>query len=448
MTSADDVRDARRRLGRQLAAQRRAAGYTQHTLAPLTLYGRSTIANVEIGAQRVPRQFWIRCDDVLGAEGRLLAAFDAVDALERRLSSDELWLTPAPGPIGGQANVALIGSSPGSGLDLLLPPQRSPAHAAVADLAESLMLSADADPPKFDSDDLQLIVAAVTAAREAYQHSRYRDALRLLPGLVARTGSAIQSRVGGTHSLLLRLSAAIYQTASGVLLKFDAPALAAIAADRSMAAATACGAPAVMAASSRAMVHSLTANGHPEQAVSTAITAVERLDRDGERDHPDGLSVRGALLLRAALAAAQREDRSTAIALLDEANVTANRLGRDANVASTAFGPTNVVLHRVSAAVHLGDAGTAVHLAAAIDLGRLPVAERKAMFYIDVATAFTQWGRHERAFNAVRAAEQVAPEEVRARAAVHRMLRDLLLGSPPHLQPRVRRFAEAVGALE
>src|SRR4051794_3082616 len=52
---------ARLALGRQLAAARKAAGHTQHTLAPLTLCGRSTIANVERGRQSVGRDFWIRC---------------------------------------------------------------------------------------------------------------------------------------------------------------------------------------------------------------------------------------------------------------------------------------------------------------------------------------------------------------------------------------------------
>ncbi|MCA1673310.1 MAG: helix-turn-helix domain-containing protein, partial [Actinobacteria bacterium] len=48
------IADARHALGRQLAELRKAAGYTQHKLAPCTLYARSTLANVEIGRQHVP----------------------------------------------------------------------------------------------------------------------------------------------------------------------------------------------------------------------------------------------------------------------------------------------------------------------------------------------------------------------------------------------------------
>ncbi|MGH3428792.1 MAG: helix-turn-helix domain-containing protein, partial [Mycobacteriales bacterium] len=61
---ADSVEITRLRiaLGRQLAAFRRAAGYTQHQLAPLTNYVRGTVGNVEVGRQNVPRSFWERCD--------------------------------------------------------------------------------------------------------------------------------------------------------------------------------------------------------------------------------------------------------------------------------------------------------------------------------------------------------------------------------------------------
>ena len=53
-------------LGRQLAASRQAAGFSQHQLAGLAGYSRSTIANAETGRQHVPRQFWQNCDKILG----------------------------------------------------------------------------------------------------------------------------------------------------------------------------------------------------------------------------------------------------------------------------------------------------------------------------------------------------------------------------------------------
>jgi hypothetical protein len=81
-----EITEARRVLGRQLAELRQAAGYNQHEFAPLTCYGRSTIANVETGRQQVPRAFWARCDEALGTEGALVTGFDRITAMvqERR----------------------------------------------------------------------------------------------------------------------------------------------------------------------------------------------------------------------------------------------------------------------------------------------------------------------------------------------------------------------------
>ncbi len=75
---------ARHGLGHELAAYRRAAGYTQAEFAKLTGYSRSTIANVETGRQRVPRSFWERADAALRTGGTLAAAHNDLDAAARR----------------------------------------------------------------------------------------------------------------------------------------------------------------------------------------------------------------------------------------------------------------------------------------------------------------------------------------------------------------------------
>jgi DNA-binding XRE family transcriptional regulator len=76
--------EARCALGAELAAYRRAAGYTQAEFAELIGYSRSTIANVETGRQRVPRLFWQSADTTLRAGGALLGGHDQVEAMARR----------------------------------------------------------------------------------------------------------------------------------------------------------------------------------------------------------------------------------------------------------------------------------------------------------------------------------------------------------------------------
>ncbi|RKN50440.1 helix-turn-helix domain-containing protein [Micromonospora endolithica] len=73
-----DVAKAWIALGQMLARSRKAAGYTQETFAPRVSYGRSTIANVETGRQRVGRDFWTRSDEVLGTGGRLSREYDRI----------------------------------------------------------------------------------------------------------------------------------------------------------------------------------------------------------------------------------------------------------------------------------------------------------------------------------------------------------------------------------
>ncbi|MGH3836963.1 MAG: helix-turn-helix domain-containing protein [Pseudonocardiaceae bacterium] len=84
MIDRHTIVEARRRLGRQLAELRKAAGYSQHEFAPLTRYARSTIANVEVGRQHVPRTFWQLSDDLLSANGTLSRGYDHLRELIRQ----------------------------------------------------------------------------------------------------------------------------------------------------------------------------------------------------------------------------------------------------------------------------------------------------------------------------------------------------------------------------
>jgi tetratricopeptide (TPR) repeat protein len=83
VTDREAPQDARVALGEELAAYRRAAGYTQARLAKAIGYSRSTIANVETGRQRVPRHFWERTDAALRTGGTLATASDQVEATAR-----------------------------------------------------------------------------------------------------------------------------------------------------------------------------------------------------------------------------------------------------------------------------------------------------------------------------------------------------------------------------
>jgi hypothetical protein len=64
---------------------------------------------------------------------------------------------------------------------------------------------------------------------------------------------------------------------------------------------------------------------------------------------------------------------------------------------------------------------------------------------LDTAEAFGQWGKYERALDALWAANEVAPEEVRTRRSVRTLIGDLGVRGPRSVQIGVRTFAEGIG---
>ena len=210
-----------------------------------------------------------------------------------------------------------------------------------------------------------------------------------------------------------------------------------------MQAARACEDPVTIASSARILTHAMMAGGHPRAAATTARAQAASFDHEVASHDPETLSVYGSLLLRGASAAAQDEDRSTAGELLTEAQNAAQRLGQDSNLRWTAFGPTNAKLHRVHIAVALGDAGTALDAAREVDLDKIDVTERKAAFLVDTTRAFMQYGKYEHAYFALRAAGQIAPEEIAGRPAVHQIALDLAARVPPSLRRQARQLATA-----
>jgi hypothetical protein len=309
------------------------------------------------------------------------------------------------------------------------------------------VLAAHTAPAQLDAlPDVAELTAAVNNARRQYQACRYSELIKYLPGLLDRLHAACLTLEGGARLRAYALSADAHHVAAGLLLKLDDQGLAYLAADRSMRAAQTSEDPVTVGASARIITHTLMNGGHLSAAIDTASGQARQLDRDVSSHTPESLSVYGSLLLRGAIAAAQHDNRTTAHELLTEADEAGRRLGVDGNLRWTAFGPTNARLHRVNIAVTLGDAGTAVDVARNIDLSKITVTERKASLLIDTARAFLQWGKHEKAYLALRVAEQTAPEEVSGRPSVHRLVRDLVISAPPTIRRDAENFAAQLGA--
>jgi len=286
---------------------------------------------------------------------------------------------------------------------------------------------------------------AVAGAKDHYQACRYEQVLGDLTALLRALPLLESDNAGEDLDRMRVLATDTYHVVGSVLLKLDDPAMALVAAERSVQYALASDDPVAAGTSARIMTHALMGNGHAHRAVGLTTNAAQTLDRATSLDSDDAVAVYGALVLRGAIAAARSEDRDTAGTLLDEASRAAALLGRDGNDRWTGFGPTNVLLHRVNVALTLGDAGSAISIARQVQLDKITLAERRACFAQRLLAAYTQWGRHEQALRALRTADRIAPEEVRNRSATRRIVGDLAVLAQGSVRTEVAEFATGVG---
>lgn len=126
----------------------------------------------------------------------------------------------------------------------------------------------------------------------------------------------------------------------------------------------------------------------------------------------DARAVHGALHMRAAVAACRAGSTSRASAHLTEAQGIACHVP-DGMYAGTAFGSSSVRIHQLTVALELDDLGTVFGLAAGWAPPDSVPAERRSHYFIDLARAQHQAGRHDSSLEALSTATRIAPEHVR-----------------------------------
>lgn len=281
----------------------------------------------------------------------------------------------------------------------------------------------------------------------AFQAADYTPLGRLLPGLLREATRTAHDSDGERQDTAFSLLAMALMLTGAVVTKFGDHALAYRAADRGVQAAERSGDPVVMAASARHLVDAMFHSGEGAAAIALAAAVAQRLEVDLVARGPHGLSTLGMLHLKAAIAAAHIEARTAVPDLLDAAQESAARLGVDGNAMWTAFGPTNVQLHRVSAAIRLYDGPGAVTAAAGIAAPQrdaLP-RERRANHLVDLARGQTLAGHRTEAVDTLLRAEGLAPQEVHCRPQTTKLVADLRLLGAGTAQRRLRALADRCG---
>jgi tetratricopeptide (TPR) repeat protein len=297
------------------------------------------------------------------------------------------------------------------------------------------------------SRELPVLRAAVDEAWRLIAASQFRAVDALLVPLLAELEAAGREHGAARRPQVARLLTGVYEAAAAAFARLGDADAAWLAADRAVRWAEDAGDPLAAVASSFRIGHAFLTLERLDQAEHVAVMAIEALRPmvDAEDCPPEALSLYGALHLLLAVVHAGEADGTGTRQAIAAARKIAARLGADRNDYNTEFGPTNVVLHAVSTAVDLGNAGEALKLAETIDASCLSP-ERQSRLFINLARAHTQRRQAGEAVAALLAAERLAPEQVQASTRAREMVHDLLNLAGRRATLDLLSFARRIGA--
>lgn len=408
----------------RLCQRRKALGYSQERLAEILGVERSTVVRWE-NAETDP-QPWHRT--------RIASALGVT--LEQL---DDMLVDVSVAAHRGQA----MGDS-----------ARDPASAATRpELLSGLraFLTSYLAVPARPGQSLVEVRRSVSRVHSLYQRASYTSAARLLPEVLSQA-TELSSRSTGLHrGDAFRLLAAAYIAASKLAAKVGDGETALLTADRASTAARLANDQALAAiAAYQAACGLMRLPGRAAEAEQIVRSSIESLASTGTGSDPDLLSVQGALLLLAAVVAAGQGNPKEAAQFLAQAERLATTLGGDRNRLWTGFGPTNVVIHAVSAAVRAGNADQALEIGARLDTSRLPavLVGRRAQVHVDLAAAaLMSTGDRSVSVLHLLEAERVGAEVIHANVRARTLLLDLLSKERRVATPGLRPLAERAGLL-
>lgn len=375
-------------IGERIGAYRKRRGIPQETLAGLVGRSRSWLSQVERGIRGVDR----------------LSTINDLAAALRVEPSD------------------LIGQ------DWKYAPNGSPEVESVAAIRGYLasyghLLAKQTASPW----PLPQLRAATVEVHRSYQAAKYGATARVLPELL-RAADGYDGFSGRSSREIHLARCMAYAAASKLLTKMGESELAWITADRASHAAMAADSAVARGLAAYQIACALHRAERTDEAEHVAVGAAEQLLPIASSDMPDVVSLAGSNLLLAAVIAAQGADRSSARDRLNKAQQLSELLAHDANHAWTAFGPTNVQIHRASVAAELGDPQAVIREATMVDADRLPqgLNSRRVQVHLDLAWAQTQAHNDAEAVFNLHLVNQQAPEVTRYNTIARETLRELL----------------------
>jgi transcriptional regulator with XRE-family HTH domain len=373
-------------LGRKIAFHRARRGLSQRDFGAIIERSETWVSQVERGERRIDRMTVLR------------RVAEALDVPLAELAADT--------PIMAEASCR---PATASALRMLL--------------SSSLTLSLAIAPPAV-SMSLGELREQADRAWELTHGAEYDELIPLLTDLLPQAEATVRLTKGAASKSAYRVLARAYHAAAAALVKLGELAAAWVAADRAISAAERAGDLLLMGEGIFRLTLVFQAGRQYDQAQHAASTGVDALAPMAEAGTKEAISLQGALHLQLAILAGRQNHAEQALEHLRVARVAARRLGEDRNDYNTEFGPTNVEIYEVAVAVELGDAGTALRIAAALDVSRLSP-ERRGRLLLDMARAHLQRRNPEGTIIALLDAERVTPEQTRNHWITRNLLQDL-----------------------
>ncbi|MBT2384569.1 helix-turn-helix domain-containing protein [Streptomyces sp. ISL-11] len=265
------------------------------------------------------------------------------------------------------------------------------------------------------------------AARQAANLPKVAD---LLPAMIEDLNTALLNAEGAARDEAMRYMVDAARTARMCLNQLGYPDLAWVAAEVAAGAATQLGDPIVKAAVAWDRCGALLHQVSLPETLAVAEAALRDIEPLAAAKRPTtaALSLRGALMLRCAIASARGYQSESAWSRINAALEDADRLGPDYHdlERQTVFGRGTVAVHAAEVGVEVEQPDTGLTVVPEANIAALPSKERRTHYEIDQARAFRKMGRLPQAVTTLRKAAAGAPYYVYADPMARALVSDLV----------------------
>jgi transcriptional regulator with XRE-family HTH domain len=274
--------------------------------------------------------------------------------------------------------------------------------------------------PNGQAQTAEQLSARVHAMGDLRQRCAYREMGAALPGLIGDLHASIDA--GHDDTRLLHLAVLLHVLGTGTYLAIArAPDdLRLVAASLANDTAQRLDDPVSLGVAAFSLSNVLLASG--------SFALADGIVRRAGVTPGDDAELAGMLALSTSLTAAAEKRPADVEAALDYAADLAERTG-EGNRFSLSFGPTNVTLWRIAAALEAGDYERTVALAETVTPERIQASSRRAPYWMNYGRALARVRRRDDSVLALRRAETISPEEVQRNPFVREVLGELLARS-------------------